>query len=128
MKSVIRICSLMLLAAFVAASINPAACFARKLPKYQEELSTDPKLAEANELYKKAIGYIHRGDGAFYKRPGEAVQLYSNGESYLNDTVFTLKEIAYKSNIDVSKEIAFCEDLRRKTHVKTNKARALARR
>ena len=127
MKRFIRICSLVLLATFVITSISPTVCFARKREKYQQELTDNPQLAEANEIYKRAIRYIEKGDGLLYRRPGEAAQLYSNAESYFNNAAFKLKEISYQKNVDVSKEIEFCKQLERKAHVKYGKARKEAK-
>ena len=113
MKKYIGICSLVLLAMFVVASINPGDCFAWR-QKYQQELTDNPKLDEANKLYEKAIRWIEDGDGVH--EPQRAAQFYSNAEEYLRRTIFELKERGNQYNIDVTKEVEFCEKLQRETH------------
>ena len=113
MKKYIVIGSLVMLAMFVVASINPADCFAWK-QQYKQELTDNPKLDEANSLYKKAISSIEDGDGVH--DPQRAVEFYSNAESDLTKTILKLKELGQKGSIDVSKEVEFCEKLLRETH------------
>ena len=113
MKKCIGICSLVMLAIFIAASINPADCFAWR-QKYQQELTDNPKLDEANNLYKKAIRWIEDGDGVH--EPQRAAEFYGNAEEYLRRTIFELKERGNQYNIDVTKEVEFCENLQRDTH------------
>ena len=127
MKKFIRIFGVMFLAVFVLTSLNPGDCLARKKQKYRKELTDDPNLEEANESYKKAVRFIKRGDGAFHKRPGEAKQSYSTAESYLNSAIFELKKLGHKNDIDVSKEIMFCENLQSNTHVKAGKLKKYMR-
>ena len=115
MKKCIGICSMILLAMFVASSINPADCFAWR-QKYQQELTDNPKLEEANKLYEKSIRWIEDGDGVH--EPERATQFYSNAEEGLRRTIFALKELGSKHTIDVTKEIEFCEKLQRETHSK----------
>ena len=124
MKKYIGVCSLVLLAMFVVASINTVDCFAWK-QKYQQELTDNSKLDEANRLYKKAIPWIEDGDGVH--EPQRAVQFYANAESYLTKTILKLKELGQKHNIDVSKEIEFCEKLLRETHSKQGMAKRESR-
>ena len=113
MRKCIGICSLVMLAMFVIASINPADCFAWR-QKYQQELTDNPKLDEANKLYEKAIRWIEDGDGVH--EPQRAAEFYSNAEEYLRRTIFALKELGNKYTIDVTKEVEFCEKLQRDTH------------
>ena len=120
MKIYIVIGSLVMLAMFVVASIGPADCFAWR-QKYQQELTDNPKLDEANQLYKKAISSIEDGDGVH--EPQRAVEFYANSESYLTKTILKLKELSQKDNIDVSKETEFCEKLLRETHSKQGDAK-----
>ena len=120
MKKYIGICSLVMLAMFVAGSINPADCFAWR-QKYQQELTDNPKLEEANKLYEKAIRWIKDGDGVHDSE--RAAEFYANAESYLRRTVFALKELGNKYTIDVTKETEFCENLERKTHSKQGDAK-----
>ncbi len=113
MKKYIMIGSLVMLAMFIIASVVPADCFAWR-PQYKQELTDNPKLDEANTLYKKAIRWIEDGDGVH--EPQRAATFYANAESYLTKTILKLKELGLKENIDVSKEVDFCEKLNRETH------------
>jgi hypothetical protein len=113
MKKYVKICSLIMLSMFIIASINPVDCFAWR-QKYQQELTDNPKLDEANKLYEKAIRWIENGDGVH--EPQRAAEFYSNAEEYLRRTIFALKELGNKYAIDVTKEIEFCEKLQRDTH------------
>ena len=115
MRKCIGICGLVMLAMFVVASINPADCFAWR-QKYQQELTDNPKLEDANKLYEKSIRWIEDGDGVH--EPERAAQFYANAEEGLRRTVYALKELGIKYAIDVTKEIEFCEKLRRETHSK----------
>jgi hypothetical protein len=127
MKKFIKVLSLAVLAVFVIALFVPTECLARRHEKYQENLTDNQQLGEANAIYKKAVRFMERGDGAFRKRPGEAAALYFDAESYLNSTIFKLNELKQKFSIDVSKEIGLCEELWRKTHVKTAESRSMSR-
>ncbi|MFH1189505.1 MAG: hypothetical protein V1682_02300 [Candidatus Omnitrophota bacterium] len=120
MKKYTVICGLAMLAILVAASIGPADCFAFR-QRYQQELTDDPKLAEANNIYKQAIPWIEKGDGVH--QPQRAAEFYATGESYLRSAIFTLGELGDKQNIDVTKEISFCEKLERETHSKQGDAK-----
>ena len=113
MKKYIRICGLVILAMFAVSSIGPVACFAWR-QEYQQELTDNPKLDDANRLYKKAIRWIEDGDGVHESQ--RAAQFYANAESYLTKTILKLKELGQEQSIDVSKEITFCEKLLRQTH------------
>jgi uncharacterized protein YneF (UPF0154 family) len=113
MKKIIGICSLVMLVMFVVASIGPADCFAWK-QQYKQELTDNPKLEEANTLYKKAIRWVEDGNGVH--EPQRAATFYANAESYLTKTILKLKELGLKESIDVSKEVDFCEKLLRETH------------
>ena len=124
MKKSIVIGSLVLLAVFVASSIVPADCFAWR-QKYQQELTDNPKLEEANKLYEKSIRWIEDGDGVH--EPERATEFYSNAEEGLRRTIFALKELGSKHTIDVTKEIEFCEKLQRETHSKQGMAKRESR-
>ncbi len=124
MKKYIGICSIVLLAMFVIASIDSADCFASR-QKYQQELTDNPKLDKANNLYKKAIRWIEDGDGVHESQ--RAAQFYANAESYLRRAVFALKEIGNKHDIDVTKEIDICEKLEREVHSDQGVAKRYAR-
>ncbi|MCX5714482.1 MAG: hypothetical protein NT033_06715 [Candidatus Omnitrophica bacterium] len=120
MKKCIGICSLVLLTMFVVASINPTDCFAWR-QKYQQELTDNPKLEEANKLYETSIRWIEDGDGVH--EPERAAQFYSNAEEYLRRTIYALKELGTKYAIDITKETDFCEKLQRETHSKQGMAK-----
>ena len=124
MKKHIGIFSLVMLTMFVVLSIDPADCFAWRV-KYQQELTDNPKLDEANRLYKKAISWIKDGDGVHESQ--RAVQFYDTAESYLRRTIFALRELGIKYTIDVTKEVEFCEKLERDTHSKQGEAKRAPR-
>ena len=115
MKKCMGICSMIMLAMFVASSIVPAGCFASR-QEYKKELTDNPKLDEANKLYEKAIRWIEDGDGVH--EPERAAQFYSNAEEYLRRAIYALKELGTKYTIDVTKETDFCEKLQKETHSK----------
>ena len=120
MKKYIVIYSLIMLAMLIIASANPVDCFAWR-QKYQQELTDNPKLDEANKLYKEAIHWIEDGDGVH--EPQRAAEFYSNAEEYLRRTIFALKELGSKYTIDITKETEFCEKLQRETHSKQGDAK-----
>ena len=120
-KKYAGVCSLVMLALFVVASINTADCFAWGHQKYQQELTDNPKLDEANQLYKKAISSLEDGDNVHESQ--RAAGFYATGESYLGRAIFALKDLGNKYSIDVTKEIAFCENLQRETHSKQGDAK-----
>jgi len=124
MKKCIGICSLVMLAMFIIASIVPADCFAWR-QKYQQELTDNSKLDEANNLYKKAVRWLEDGDGVHESQ--RAAGFYANAESYLTKTILKLKELGLKEGIDVSKEVEFCEKLLRETHSKQGQAKRESR-
>ncbi len=113
MRKCIGIYGLLALVAFAVASIGPAECFAQR-PTYQQELTDNPKLEDANKLYKEAIRWVKDGDGVHESE--RAAEFYANAESYLTRTILKLKELGLKENIDVTKEVDFCEKLLRETH------------
>ena len=120
MRKYIVICSLVMLAVFVVSTINPADCFAWR-QKYQQELTDNPKLDEANNLYKKAISWLEDGDGVHESQ--RAAKFYATAEEYLRRTIFALKELGNEYTIDVTKETTFCENLERETHSKQGDAK-----
>ena len=113
MKKYIVIGSLVMLAMFIIVSVVPKDCFAWK-QQYKQELTDNPKLDEANSLYKKSIRWIKDGDGVHESE--RAATFYANAESYLTKTILKLKELGREDNIDVSREIEFCEKLLSQTH------------
>ena len=120
MKKYIGFFSLVILTIFIAALVNTADCFAFR-PQYQQELTDNPKLDEANRLYKKAVKWIKDGDGVHESE--RASQFYANAESYLTKAALKLKELGQKYSIDVSREVEFCEKMLRETHVKQGMAK-----
>lgn len=120
MKKYIGIYSLVMMVMFVAIAVNPADCFAWG-QKYQQELTDNPKLDEANRPYEKAIRWIEDGDNVHQSQ--RAAEFYANAEEYLVSTIFTLKELGNKYAIDVTKEVEFCEKLQRETHAKQGDAK-----
>ena len=124
MKKYIVIGSLAMLAMFVASSINPADCFASR-QEYKKELTDNPKLDEANNLYKKAIRWIEDGDGVH--EPQRAATFYANAEEYLRRTVVALKELGSKYDIDVTKDVEYCEKLEREIHSSQGDAKRYSR-
>ena len=120
MKKCILVCSLVMLALFAIVSINTADCFAWG-HRYQQDLTDNPKLDEANQLYKKAISSIEDGDRVH--EPQRAVEFYATGESYLGRAIVSLKELGSENAIDVTKETELCEKLQRETHSKQGEAK-----
>ena len=120
MKKYIGICSFMILSLFIVASISIVDCFAWG-QKYQQELTDNPKLDEANQLYKKAISSIEDGDNLHESQ--RAAQSYADGESYLGRAIVALKELGSKYAIDVTKETDVCEKLQKETHSKQGDAK-----
>ena len=120
MKKYIGICSLAILIMFIVASIGTGNRLAWG-ERYQQELTDNPKLDEANNLYKKAISWLEDGDGVHESQ--RATQFYADGESYLSKTIFALRELGSKYAIDVTKETEFCENLQRETHSKQGDAK-----
>lgn len=124
MKKYIVIGSLVLLAMLVVVSIGPADCFAWK-QQYKQELTDNPKLDEANSLYKKSIRWIEDGDGVHESQ--RAAKFYANAEEYLRRTVFALKELGKKYDIDVTKDVEYCEKLEREIHSSQGDAKRYSR-
>ncbi|MFA5144333.1 MAG: hypothetical protein WC522_09290 [Candidatus Omnitrophota bacterium] len=113
MKKYIGICSLVLLAMFAAGLVKTSECFASR-QECRQELTDNSKLDEANKLYKKAVRWIEDGDGVH--EPQRAAKFYANAEEYLRRTVFALKELGKKYDIDVTKDVEYCEKLEREIH------------
>jgi hypothetical protein len=87
---------------------------------YRRELSQNSDLKEANESYKKAIGWLDKGECA--STPSEAEKSYTTAESYVSDAVSKLKEAGNNKNIDVSEDVYYCEKIKRETDVKIGQA------
>ena len=124
MKKYIVIGSLVLLAMFVTSSIVPADCFAWR-QKYQQELTDNPKLDEAKKLYKKAIRWIEDGDGVHESQ--RAATFYASAEEGLRRTVVALKELGKKYDIDVTKDVEYCEKLEKEIHSSQGDAKRYSR-
>ncbi|MBF0217632.1 MAG: hypothetical protein HQL30_11650 [Candidatus Omnitrophica bacterium] len=120
MKKNLRIVGLVTMAVFAAATIFSADRSAAR-QQYEEDLTSNPKLDEANKLYKKAIVSIKEGDSVH--EPQRAAKFYADGESYLRRAVAQLGESGSKNAIDVSKEIDHCEKLEKETHSKQGAAK-----
>ncbi|MCX5711705.1 MAG: hypothetical protein NTY47_01360 [Candidatus Omnitrophica bacterium] len=124
MKKYIGICGIVLLAMFVFASVNPGDCFAERR-EYKKELTDNPKLDEANNLYKKAIDSIEDGDNVHESQ--RAAKFYTNAESYLRRAGFALKELGNKYEIDVARDVQYCEELEREIHSSQGDAKRYSR-
>ena len=94
-------------------------CVTCKTP-YRRELSNDSNLSEANESYKKAINWLDKAECSSI--PAEAERFYTTAESYVSDAIFKLKEAGNNKNIDVSKDVYYCEKIRRETDVQIGQA------
>ncbi len=124
MKKYIVIGGLVILAMLAAGSINPGDCFASR-QEYRQELTDNPKLDEANKLYKKAVRWIEDGDGVHESQ--RAAKFYANAEEYLRRTVVALKELGSKYDIDVTKDVEYCEKLEREIHSSQGDAKRYSR-
>lgn len=87
---------------------------------YRRELSNNSRLAEANASYKKAIELLDKAECS--SKPFQAKEFYTTANSYLSDAIFKLKEQGNSNNIDVSKDVYYCEKIRRETDVKIGEA------
>jgi uncharacterized protein YceK len=83
---------------------------------YRRELTNNPKLAEANVNYKKAIDWLNKAECASV--PAEAERFYRTAESYVSDAIYKLNEIGHNNNIDVSEDVYYCERIKKETDVK----------
>jgi len=79
-----------------------------------KELVVFPGWGTPNELYKKAVRWIEEGDGVHESQ--RAAKFYANAEEYLRRTAVALKELGSKYNIDVTKDVEYCEKLEREIH------------
>ena len=83
---------------------------------YRKELSDNHKLEEANDSYKKAINWLNKAECS--SAPAEAEKSYITAESYISDAMFKLKNLGHDNDIDVSKELYYCEKIKTETDVK----------
>jgi hypothetical protein len=94
-------------------------CVTCKTP-YRRELSNNPNLREANASYKKAIGWLDKAECASI--PYQAKESYATAESYVSDAIFKLEKSGQENNINVSKDVDYCEKIKRETAVKIGAA------
>ena len=87
---------------------------------YRREISHNPKLAEANTSYKKAIDLLDKAGCS--PKPFQAKEFYTTAESYVSDAIFKLKKLGYDNNINVSENVYYCEKIKRETDVKIGAA------
>jgi len=87
---------------------------------YRKELSSNPKLAEANVSYKKAIDWLNKAECSL--TPSEAQRSYRTAESYVSDAIFKLEKLGHDNNIDVSEDVYYCERIKTETDVKIGAA------
>ena len=120
MKKYVVVYSLVMLVIFAIVLVNTVDCFAWG-QKYKQELTDNPKLDEANQLYKKAISAIEDGDNLHESQ--RAAQSYADGESYIGRAIVALRELGSKNAIDVTKETEVCEKLQKETHSKQGMAK-----
>ena len=112
MKKYIRGFSILV---FGIAVISLCGCASCGTP-YRRELSNNPKLAEANVSYKKAIDWLNKAECS--PIPAEAQRSYRTAESYVSDAIFKLNESGHNNNIDVSEDVYYCERIKTETDVK----------
>ncbi len=87
---------------------------------YRRELTNNPKLAEANVSYKKAIDWLNKAECS--STPFQAKEFYATAESYLSDAIYKLNEMGHNNNIDVSEDVYYCERIKTETDVKIGAA------
>jgi len=116
MKKYIRGFSILVLGIIVISLSSCATCGT----PYRRELSKNPKFAEANTSYKKAIDLLDEAECS--SMPFQAKEFYTTAESYLSDAIFKLKEQGYNNNIDVSEDVYYCERIKTETDVKIGAA------
>ena len=103
----------------VIAVISLSGCTTCGTP-YRRELSQNPKLAEANTSYKKAINWLDKAECSI--APAEAESFFTTAESYVSDAIFKLEKLGHDNNIDVSEDVYYCEKIKRETDVKMGAA------
>ena len=116
MKRYIRGFSALVLGIFVVSLSSCATC----ATSYRRELSNDPKLAEADKSYKKAIDWLDKAECSI--TPSEQGSFFATAESYLSDAIYKLKQLGYDNNIDVSDDVYYCEKIKRETDVRIGAA------
>ena len=116
MKKYIRGFSILVLGIAVISLSGCATCGT----PYRKELSSNPKLAEANASYKKAIDWLDKAECSSI--PVEAEKSYRTAESYVSDAIYKLNESGHNNNIDVSEDVYYCERIKTETDVKIGQA------
>ncbi len=116
MKKYIRGFSILVLGIVVISLSSCATCGT----PYRRELSNNPKLAEANVSYKKAIDWLNKAECSSV--PAEAEISYRTAESYVSDAIYKLNELGHNNNIDVSEDVYYCERIKTETDVKIGAA------
>ena len=86
------------------------------------EMSSDERLTVAYESYLKGIRDENRGDKAFSGRPGKAQRMYEHAEHYYSTAKFQYEQLGLEHSIDVIRELAECEKVYRRVHIKTANA------
>ncbi len=104
---------------FVIVVIALSGCATCSTP-YRKELTNNPKLADANESYKKAIDWLNKAECSSVS--AEAERSYRTAESYVSDAIYKLNELGHNNNIDVSEDVYYCERIKTETDVKIGAA------
>lgn len=91
------------------------------------KMSSDVRFSTAHDSYLKGIKDETRGDGIFRKSSGKAQRMYEHAEHYYSTAKFQYEQLGLENNLDVTKELAECEKVFRRVHVKTNDARRKAK-
>jgi hypothetical protein len=87
----------------------------------------DTRLTEAYASYGKGLRDEARGDRDFIGRPGQAQRWYEHAEDYYLKGEFLYDQAAKNYGINTAHEVAVCEKMYRRVHIKTGKARKRAR-
>jgi len=115
-KKYIRGFSLLVLGVAVISLSGCATCGT----PYRKEISRNPKLAEANASYRKAIDWLGKAECS--SAPFQAKEFYITAESYVSDAIFKLEKLGHDNNIDVSEDLYYCEKIKKETDVKIGAA------
>ena len=107
-------------------SAGLVACFSEEVTDYT--LSTDARLSEPKESFRKGLEFMDRGGKELRRRPGQAQKYYEHAEDYFLKAAFMYRELGQKHGIDTSAEVSLCNNMQRKAHVKVSKARRARKR
>lgn len=94
--------------------ISFSGCVTASKVVYKKELTMDPRLAQANDSYKKALRWIE--DAQREMTAYKAHESYITAGSYLSDTIFKLKRVGADQNIEVNEYIDYCEKVKGEIH------------